>query len=276
MVDTPEPSSDTDRSPYDLEGPGAIPLSAHPAEPHHSHEETKGHTDPAEDVMRTLKTIGRGIRNTINWVDSKGPFISAVSTVAIAVLTAFYVHYSRVANGISLDTLQSVQRPFIVFKNISPLFMTGDKGAPLVALTADLTNEGNTPAVNALSAFNVQNLPHEPNEVEFIGNRIVSAGQTIGPKTPFSVGPAMKDPNQVGIIGPPGHDSNLFFWGWTTYNDVFFPNTKKHLTEFCAKHIFTVTDQKKQPVALNMAGCSQHNCTDEYCADYAQIIALNP
>lgn len=101
MVDTPDPEDYTRDSEGELEGPGAFPHPTHTTETHYRHEKPNYYSKGTEYGMRALKAVWRVFLKTANWIDSKGPLISALSTVVIAVLTAFYVHYSRVANGIN-------------------------------------------------------------------------------------------------------------------------------------------------------------------------------
>jgi hypothetical protein len=62
----------------------------------------------AENIMKALKSVGRGILATINWIDAKGAFITALTTVVIAVLTFFYVHYSRAQWQVMNDQRQAM------------------------------------------------------------------------------------------------------------------------------------------------------------------------
>jgi hypothetical protein len=104
VVDTPDPKYQTNETEGELEGPGAFPHATHAPKTHDHHEKPNYYAKSAEYGMRALKTTWKGLLKTVNWIDSKGPLISALSTVVIAVLTGFYVHYSRVANGINLQT----------------------------------------------------------------------------------------------------------------------------------------------------------------------------
>jgi hypothetical protein len=61
--------------------------------------------DYTQYVMRTLKATRRGIVAVVNWTDAKAGFITALATVIIAVLTGFYVHYSRAQWKVMHDQL---------------------------------------------------------------------------------------------------------------------------------------------------------------------------
>jgi hypothetical protein len=83
VIDTPQPGNNHDQAEFDLEKVRANP------------EPTAAQRHYAQYVVRALKATGRGIVAFVNWTDKKGGFITALATVVIAILTAFYVHYSR-------------------------------------------------------------------------------------------------------------------------------------------------------------------------------------
>jgi len=106
---------------------------------------------------------------------------------------------------------------------------------------------------------------------------------TIGPKSKQAVTPVFLD--ESFIFGtdlgdklekflPSAHPrSDLYFWGWMAYRDVF-SDTKPHITEFC-RHLDTVrTAGGELALAFDFGYCDQHNCTDEHCPDYEDIIKL--
>jgi hypothetical protein len=78
---------------------------------------------------------------------------------------------------------------------------------------------------------------------------------------------------------------NVFFLGFIVYKDVFSPETKVHLTEFCQK--LTGLDLAMNPAlpmpkilpdfppfGFEFNGCDKHSCADEYCkADYEKVQA---
>lgn len=64
---------------------------------------------------------------------------------------------------------------------------------------------------------------------------------------------------------------HVYCYGWNAYRDVFYPDTKTHLTEFCTEFGFTnpVQYADGHPVVLAIP-CKVHNCADEDCADYQE------
>jgi hypothetical protein len=63
----------------------------------------------------------------------------------------------------------------------------------------------------------------------------------------------------------------VYAWGWSEYKDIFWPNSKTHLTEFCVHFDFTDPVQyvEGHPTII-VPPCKVHNCTDEDCKDYRE------
>jgi hypothetical protein len=154
---------------------------------------------------------------------------------------------------------------------------------------------GTTPATNKIQYFYSSNiLTEEPVEDQFIGpTKDRTRGGEIGPKSHKSIGPIVKSDEfilgtfKLSDVGSPAFMQffkarRIFFWGWVIYNDVF-PQTPVRLTEFCeevngiAVMGSSVTNPNplipKMRPNLNLKECNQHNCTDEYCSDYQEIVS---
>ena len=112
MLDTPDPENHAHSDEEDLEGPGAFPHVPHVTETHKHREQSHNYSKGAEHVVQAFKAVGRSVLNTVNWIDQKGTLNSAAAAVFIAVLTAYYVHYSRSLTALinNLLTLQPAQR----------------------------------------------------------------------------------------------------------------------------------------------------------------------
>jgi len=95
MVDTPQSGDNHDQSESDLEKIRTNPNTANSTPPSGEQEEPEQQRHYAQHAMRVLKAIGRATIIVVNWIDEKGPFVTAIATVVITVLTGFYVHYSR-------------------------------------------------------------------------------------------------------------------------------------------------------------------------------------
>jgi hypothetical protein len=77
----------------------------------------------SKNVALGCKRMWQRILKAVNWIDTRGPFISALATVVIAILTAYYVHYSRTANLINqqaanaaTSAAETASREFVLAK----------------------------------------------------------------------------------------------------------------------------------------------------------------
>jgi len=81
----------------------------------------------------------------VNWLNSEGPAVMAAATIVIAILTAFYVNYSRDQWSVMRDTLK-LERPWIgqvkQRLDINPATNRVDAAALYVR------NGGRSPAIN--------------------------------------------------------------------------------------------------------------------------------
>jgi hypothetical protein len=77
----------------------------------------------------------------------------------------------------------------------------------------------------------------------------------------------------------------IYAWGWIVYKDIF-PNTPIHVTEFC-NHLlatgYTAPDSdnplpppvtSNSTITTNWESCKKHNCIDQYCEDYDEVVKL--
>jgi hypothetical protein len=185
----------------------------------------------------------------------------------------------------SRDALVSVQRAFITFSAIARernQLLTGEHEWVTRSI---FENSGATPAVSVIISANMNALPEEPNATVFKGAAPTNASTTIGPKA-IQNGPYVGRPESF-IFGsplpstytlsaPPKPIPNLYVWGWVAYKDVF-PGTKTHITEYCL-HLSSVrlNPAMNDPLIWDWELCENHNCTDEYCKDYASIASSFP
>ena len=109
MVDTPESDAKHDQPDSNLEKIGATPQTTDATQPDNKEQQPKQHRDYSEYVMRPLKAVGRATIIVVNWLDEKGPFVTAIATVIIAILTGFYVHYSRAQWKVMRDQLPELK-----------------------------------------------------------------------------------------------------------------------------------------------------------------------
>jgi hypothetical protein len=117
MVDGSGTNDGNSQTTNNLENGSAAPEVAAAAQTNREQKESQQDPHYAEHKMRPLKAVGGGILATVNWIDTKGPFITALATVGIAVLTAYYVHYSRTANIINQKSANAAANAAVTAQN---------------------------------------------------------------------------------------------------------------------------------------------------------------
>lgn len=209
--------------------------------------------------------------------------ITAASTIIYAVFA--YRQWSALldSNTINREALQSVQRAFVIFDNITPTMETktvNSKPEQFVAIVESWSNSGATPATDVIHYFEFEQQQEEPTEEQFIGHTTNFPITYVGSKAPLLSG--VEKP--LAFFFRPGQQTtafpNTFFWGWVTYRDRFM-NTPIHLTEFC-KALETVgvfapkipsTIDPNSRIGMTFGDCKGHNCVDEDCEDYKTLIS---
>jgi hypothetical protein len=216
-------------------------------------------------------------------------WLVAFFTLVIMVSSIVYTVYAkrqwkvmRESNKITRDSLISVQRAFVAFSQIkynrfdNPI-PTGEQWT----FDGEFINSGTTPAIQAVQRFVVDELPNGLSEDRFAGDFSEQKSNvgTVGPKAPYTVGPALKadsfvfgqpvDLKHPERIRPLKIERHIYFWGWAAYRDIF-PDTPRHLTEFCAV-LNGISVSRSGQIQLTFVKCPEHNCTDEYCNDYKAI-----
>jgi len=189
------------------------------------------------------------------------------------------------SNRISRESLESVQRAFVIFDEMRATSAPGRwTFYPLIR------NVGATTARASIHYFDAEKLSHEPGEREFTGpyKGRNCARVPIQPKAAPQLGFQRELNEQLLFRNEflPGRgwikrfdvsDGHVYVWGWSAYRDVF-PRTPIHLTEFCQVYVDsrTVRSDDGQPsVELISADCNNsHNCTDEDCTDYGEIMRV--
>jgi hypothetical protein len=229
----------------------------------------------------------------MNWklFQKPDPFDVAVYGLVIAFLVAV-VYFLQLramlnSNDINRESLQSVQRAFIAYRGMEK--RRGKQGDVMLwEFSPTYENSGTTPALAAVSVFSYGEgggiLPEE----EFREGRLGVGKLPVSTVAPKATQPAERQLLQESYVfgSPLGDDlgnfpdvhpkSNLYFWGWMTYRDVF-RGTKTHLTEFC-RHMGPPQMVRVPPqnaIRFNYEVCAQHNCTDENCPDYAEVVAFS-
>jgi hypothetical protein len=206
--------------------------------------------------------------------------VAAILLAASVAAVAWQGFLLRESNKVNHEALVSVQRPFIVFDKIQIQKTTvrlpsGDQRQWRIWIS--WLNSGTTPAPRTLHHFDLRVLPEEPTDKIFRGNPVDASFTVgyIGPKlTQESAGIYMPesffltDPNSTIFSA-----EKKFFWGWAAYIDVF-SDTTLHLTEFCQQLVGVAVSPTANSPILVTKDCKHHNCTDEYCADFKDVINM--
>jgi len=224
-------------------------------------------------------------------------FLVFLMTLAIALIYKGQLGQMIESNQINRESLTSVQRAFVSFQRFE-YFRLQDPDHSNVHnwdILADFDNNGATSAIDVIGILQVQELPAEPTDEQFRGPYTHFPTISIPPKSTRAVriprpipeplifgvdlGPVItiKSPTQTHF------NRHLFVWSWIYYRDVF-RETESHVTEFCNQLTgINLLTQNYNPSAspwapgnLNFtyAGCSNHNCDDKQCKDYATIVKL--
>jgi hypothetical protein len=242
--------------------------------------------------MAWLDKVWRKIRETKN---SNGIVAVCTAVIAAANILFFIVSYFQwtslsEANRINRESVQAVQRAFVKWDSFSiqNYLMFGPKeNTKYIQINSDWENGGSTPAIDVSAYFNIDELSNPPSGKIFMGTR-VAAKTNVGPRGRLSqtnrkpIDFYTKGIELSTIRSTQPLDRNIFFWGWVVYRDVF-PNTKPHLTEFCqllvgislvasSESKTTVIPKDFNKLHMNHNACEQHNCVDEYCPDYNEVI----
>ena len=196
------------------------------------------------------------------------------------------------SNKINREALETVQRASMnyTFLNDSlEIKKLVDGDVTNVVFVLNWENSGSTPAIDLATSFNGKVEPPpanrsqiSPTEEEFIGILNNPARETIGPRAPlqsrrlsmaaipilgkgyFEPHPAVNEGLRMQLVP--------LLWSWVVYRDVF-SGTPIRLSEWCG-YISDVRRTANPTLApdFTVEPCAKHNCTDQYCEDYEQII----
>lgn len=211
--------------------------------------------------------------------------VTLVVGVLYAALTAVLAFESWQSTNIARSSLESVQRAFITFKTLHAVEETehtarGDLKA--VLLSSEWENSGTTPAIQFRQVFNSGKHSGPITEEEFLSASLLFDYPTtyLGPKGTTISGSFGYPLEKISLNLQPGakerrvSDLNILAWGWTVYRDVF-KGTKEHVTEFCVQlNSVRLSDDPAKLPDMSFGTCVNHNCTDEYCPDYKEVISV--
>jgi hypothetical protein len=217
--------------------------------------------------------------------------ILEVGAVAVGLYLAWVYHGQLnqmiEANRIGRESLESVQRAFVSFREISYARIWGKlddgpgPGKHYWTFKPVIDNSGVTPALNAMTTMTVNKGKHEPTDSDFEGHSDPTHQMTMAPKQTITLAsPATAEwiifgsdfgehPKRIPLIKYNG--GTFYIWGWVTYRDVF-QGSPWHLTEFC-QEVTAVNIAKDGTLLPSFGDCTHHNCTDDQCGNYIKMIA---
>jgi hypothetical protein len=197
---------------------------------------------------------------------------TCIFTGVLMVFSGLLYIVSNKANETSVAT----QRAFISFSGPGFVKITNGKKLRGVNILYAMSNSGTTPARSGVSEWNLSLGPTAPQRgLDF--DKLPQSERlsiVLGPKANFQLTPiaiSMEDLEAVGA-----GKKHLFFWGWTTYRDIF-SGTPVRLSEFCTD-ITGITWAKADhtdamgDINTSNPPCPTHNCYDEDCEDYSRRI----
>lgn len=194
---------------------------------------------------------------------------TAVFTLLLTVFSALLYRVSDKANETSVAT----QRAFVSF--LGPVFVKDVQGKKLMGINVYYawSNSGTTPAKDEVSEWNMSLGETQPEKGLNFDNlpQNQRLQLVLGPKATFQLNPVYLTVRDLEMISE--GKLHLFFWGWTTYRDIF-GGTPVRLSEFCTditSASWTMPDHTNPLVDFKTISppCPVHNCYDQDCEDYS-------
>jgi hypothetical protein len=225
-------------------------------------------TDDTEHVRQSSQNENSEDKSMLKKFLDAGAW-TAVFTGVLMIFSGLLLKVSNKANETSIAT----QRAFVNFSGPGFTKIINGKKQKGINVFYAMSNSGTTPARTGVSEWNISLGPTVSQKgLDF--DTLPQAERlsiVLGPKASFQMTPISISIEDLEAVGE--GKKHLFFWGWTTYHDIF-GNTPERLSEFCTE-IVSVTwmkpDHTDATTDINTANppCPTHNCYDEDCADYA-------
>src|ERR1700688_1459739 len=153
---------------------------------------------------------------------------TALSTVVLGIFSGLLWRVNDKANETSIAT----QRPFVNFSGPGFAKIINGKKLKGVNVFYVMQNSGTTPARTGVSEWNLSLGPTIPQKgLDF--DKLPQSERlsiVLGPKANFQMTPIGISVEDLEAVGE--GKKHLFFWGWTTYRDIF-SGTPERLSEFC-------------------------------------------
>jgi len=269
---TSSPQGEGKSDEHAVESPHSGPL-AHPSSSRLSNPPTPNEHNKPDDRPGDLPWWRKS--------EQRG-FVIQVLLLAVGIYVA-KIYSSQLSqmtesNRISREALSSVQRAFVTTK--TPLmFPVSNQGKPVAwGFQHQFENSGATPTINAIQncteLYQASELPTGftfPDGIDLKTMKPPSSKKSsivIGPKATASPEPFYLPADLMEMVK--NHTLHLYLWGWVRYRDIFM-NTPTHVTEFCFEVKYITVQDASSPVPY-FGYCDEHNCTDETCKDYREIL----
>jgi hypothetical protein len=194
-------------------------------------------TETIVPVPPDKKTDSAKDGDQMPWYKEKNFILQVL--IFVAGLYVAYIYKGQLdqmikSNKIGRESIESVQRSFLTFKQIVGGPEYGPDGKTRqYHFTSEWENSGTTPAIRVINYFGIDEVRKDevykfpfttPKGTEYwIG--------TTGPKATDTVG-NRNEPDNFWVPAK-NRNNEMYFWGYRIYRDVF-PETPIHLTEFCA------------------------------------------
>ena len=174
------------------------------------------------------------------------------------------------SNKLAEDALHSVQRAFVFVQGFqSVAFVDDGKSRHLASSLCQFgRTSGTTPTQHMLNYVSAKFFPGDPDLSfpDLPSPTVVSGKQVwlpVGPKAKMNgqaVNIAVAD-----LLAAGEGKGHVYVWGWAEYDDVFFPKTDRHRTEFCIKLLPVGDPRIPNTSHLSPNVCDRHNGTDREC-----------
>lgn len=197
---------------------------------------------------------------------------TAIFTLVLTIFSGLLWRVSDKANETSIVT----KRAFINFSG--PVFAKDTDGVKLKGINVFylMQNSGETPANVGVSQWSMAlgpTVPHSGLDFDTLPQS-ERLSFVLGPKALFQMKPVNISLADLELVGD--GKKHLFFWGWSTYSDIF-TGTSKRLSEFCTEIdgvTWTKPDHSDATVDISTVSppCPTHNCYDEGCEDYSRRV----
>lgn len=242
-------------------------------------------SDQPKSLRRSWKSSGPVAKTTAVFAG-----VAALATVVYAFASVWQLIELNKSTEISRESLESVQRAFLSFQNFEDARIQDPDHADVHnwSMAAVFQNNGATNAINVAGIAILAQLPTEPREDQFKSGYTELPTISIPPKSirnvpvvpelipePLIFGIDLGETVTAAVTAKSNFNRQLFIWGWAYYRDVF-PKTKPHVTEFCFRisGVNFLPDRPAPHIGFAYNGCKGHNCEDQQCKDYEEIVRM--